>query len=102
MLLAALQPSPASPRPACSFAAPEEGATAAFHSILRYQYGVNCTIRAEKGQDISGACGQLVLEHGGAAGGGGGACGSKSGGGLADLEDLLPPPRTQAAAVAAR
>lgn len=74
------------------------------------QYGVNCTIRAEKGQDISGACGQLVLEHGGrlstsGAAGSGNGCGSKAG--LADVEDLLPPPvqprpQQAAAAVAAR
>lgn len=71
------------------------------------QYGVNCTIRAEKGQDISGACGQLVLEHGGrlgSGGSGGGCSGGKAG--LADVEDLLPAPlqprAQQAAAVAAR
>lgn len=73
-----------------AFAAPVEGATAEFHRILRHIYGVNCTVRAEKGQDISGACGQLVLEHGGRlAADGGGSCGG--GGGLADVEDLLPP-----------
>ena len=33
-----------------SFAAPHDGATAAFHRVLRHEYGVNCTIRAEKGQ----------------------------------------------------
>lgn len=96
--------------PSISFAAPAEGATAEFHRILRYEYGVNCTIRAEKGQDISGACGQLVLEHGGrlstsGAAGSGNGCGSKAG--LADVEDLLPPPvqprpQQAAAAVAAR
>ncbi|PSC70785.1 radical SAM domain-containing [Micractinium conductrix] len=80
--------------PTMTFAAPHDGATAAFHRVLRHEYGVNCTIRAEKGQDISGACGQLVLEHGGrlagaAGSGGGGACGGK--GGVADLEDLLAP-----------
>ncbi|KAL4857551.1 putative dual-specificity RNA methyltransferase RlmN 2 [Chlorella vulgaris] len=98
--------------PSMAFAAPEEGATAAFHRILRYEYAVNCTIRAEKGQDISGACGQLVLEHGGrvasgdgtggsTAGGTGGAC-SSGGGKLADVEDLLAAPpgvKQQAAAV---
>ena len=42
-------------------------------------------------QDISGACGQLVLEHGGrvATAAGNGATGICSGGGVADLEDLV-------------
>ncbi|KAL4420786.1 hypothetical protein ABPG75_010442 [Micractinium tetrahymenae] len=89
--------------PSISFRAPAEGATAAFHRILRHQYGVNCTIRQEKGQDISGACGQLVLEHGGQAGasGGKGGCGGGKGG-LTDVEDLLPPPAAPAATAAAR
>lgn len=87
---APFQPPPRVPPWLCSFAAPAEGATAEFHRILRWEYGVNCTVRAEKGQDISGACGQLVLEHGGrAAGGGGGGCSSSK---LADVEDLLPLP----------
>jgi hypothetical protein len=72
--------------------------------VLRYQYGVSCTIRQEKGQDISGACGQLVLEHGGrlagASGTGGGGCSTGGGGKLADLEDLLPSPLPQAAVAA--
>lgn len=76
--------------PSISFRAPAEGATAAFHRILRHEYGVNCTIRQEKGQDISGACGQLVLEHGGRAGGQSGCGGGK--GSLTDVEDLLLPP----------
>lgn len=44
------------------FAAPSEAALANFQSIIRGQYGISCTIRQEKGQDISGACGQLVIE----------------------------------------
>eukprot|EP00955_Chlamydomonas_euryale_P104013 365535-Chlamydomonas_euryale.AAC.49 len=44
------------------FAAPTDDAIAVFSRILKYQYGISCTVRAEKGQDISGACGQLVIE----------------------------------------
>jgi hypothetical protein len=39
------------------FAAPAEGAVEAFQRILRGSYGLHCTIRQEKGQDISGAAG---------------------------------------------
>jgi hypothetical protein len=46
------------------FAAPEEGRVQQFQQVVRNQYGLHCTIRQEKGQDISGACGQLVIEHG--------------------------------------
>ena len=51
-------------------------------------------MRQEKGQDIAGACGQLVLEHGGASGGGGGGGGGScgGGGGLRDVEDLAAAP----------
>jgi hypothetical protein len=38
------------------FAAPVEGAVEAFQSILRSTYGLHCTIRQEKGQDIAGGC----------------------------------------------
>lgn len=44
------------------FAAPGADAVADFQRIVRGTYGVSCTVRQEKGQDISGACGQLVLE----------------------------------------
>mgnify|MGYP001811098397 CR=1 FL=1 len=46
-------PHPTPPHPGStlrSFAAPHDGATATFHAILRFEYGVNCTIRSEKGQ----------------------------------------------------
>lgn len=33
----------------------------AFQRVLREQYGLHATVRQEKGQDIGGACGQLVL-----------------------------------------
>jgi adenine C2-methylase RlmN of 23S rRNA A2503 and tRNA A37 len=36
------------------FEAPVEGQVAAFQTIVRGQYGVHCTVRQEKGQDISG------------------------------------------------
>ncbi|KAF6260598.1 hypothetical protein COO60DRAFT_1269332 [Scenedesmus sp. NREL 46B-D3] len=36
------------------FAAPVEGAVEVFQGILRSAYGLHCTIRQEKGQDISG------------------------------------------------
>jgi hypothetical protein len=37
------------------FAAPVDGAVEAFQGILRSTYGLHCTIRQEKGQDIAGA-----------------------------------------------
>ena len=44
------------------FSAPKEDAVLRFQRIIREEYGISCTVRQEKGQDISGACGQLVLE----------------------------------------
>lgn len=38
------------------FEAPVEGQVAAFQGVVRGQYGVHCTVRQEKGQDISGTC----------------------------------------------
>lgn len=35
----------------------------AFRDVLRSEHDIPCTIRQEKGQDISGACGQLVIDH---------------------------------------
>lgn len=49
--------------PEISFEAPGPERTLIFQDIIRKQYGVPTTIRKEKGQDISGACGQLVVEH---------------------------------------
>jgi adenine C2-methylase RlmN of 23S rRNA A2503 and tRNA A37 len=37
-----------------SFAAPPPGAVASFQGIVRGTYGVACTVRQEKGQDIAG------------------------------------------------
>jgi hypothetical protein len=63
-----------------SYAAPAPGAVAAFQEIVR-AHGLSCTVRQEKGQDISGACGQLVIEAArGAVGAGGGG---RGGGGAA-------------------
>jgi hypothetical protein len=49
----------------------------AFREVLRCEFKMPCTIRQEKGQEISGACGQLVIDH-------------KSGRvkGLADIEEI--------------
>jgi len=76
------------------FAAPSAAAVAAFHAEVRLGgRGVPCTVRQERGQDIEGACGQLVTAvarqrtkaaaegAGGAAGGCGGGGGSRCGGG---------------------
>jgi 23S rRNA (adenine2503-C2)-methyltransferase len=41
--------------PGIAFEAPRPAATAAFQSILAEQYKIACTVRQEKGQDISGA-----------------------------------------------
>jgi Fe-S cluster biogenesis protein NfuA len=43
---------------------------------------------ARSGQDISGACGQLVIEHGG----GGGGCSSSRATGPTDIEELARRP----------
>lgn len=59
-----------------AFAAPGEAVTRAFQAVVRGEYGLHCTVRQEKGQDIAGACGQLVIQHGQAAGASGGAGGS--------------------------
>ncbi|EFJ40175.1 hypothetical protein VOLCADRAFT_108314 [Volvox carteri f. nagariensis] len=73
------------------FNAPAEGSVAAFQGVLRHTYGLHTTIRQEMGQDISGACGQLVIESGGAGGGGGGGNGgcSREAGGTRDIEDAV-------------
>lgn len=79
------------------FSAPEEGRVQQFQQVVRSQYGLHCTIRQEKGQDISGACGQLVIEHGvnsqqhtqcnGPA-----AAGSGTAAGVRDIEELADVP----------
>jgi hypothetical protein len=34
-----------------------------FHQVLRREFRIPCTIRQEKGRDIAGACGQLVIDY---------------------------------------
>ena len=65
------------------YTAPDPGAVELFASAVRGA-GVPVTVRAEKGQDIAGACGQLVVQKGG-----GGCAGGAAGGG-GDMEDLVP------------
>lgn len=60
--------------PGYSYAAPGEDNARRFQSILRQEYRVPATVRAEKGQDVAAACGQLALsdlgrKRGGTCGG---------------------------------
>ena len=48
--------------PDFEFRAPPAGTAGVFQSILK-QYGLACTVRQEKGQDVAAACGQLVLQQ---------------------------------------
>ena len=48
--------------PGFDFRAPPAGAAGVFQSIVK-QYGLACTVRQEKGQDVAAACGQLVLQQ---------------------------------------
>lgn len=68
------------------FEAPSQNALDEFLSVLRGpEYGIFSTVRQEKGQDISGACGQLVIQSSGVAKvREGGGCP----GGLRDIEEL--------------
>lgn len=79
--------SPGAPAPPMAYAAPDPGAVELFASAVRGA-GVPVTVRAEKGQDIAGACGQLVVQKGGGRGGG---CAGGGGGGGGDMEDLAVP-----------
>ena len=78
--------------PGIAFAAPDADRVKRFHSILRTEYGLPCTVRQEKGQDISGACGQLVVEQRSAGNRTSPAPGKSAGGTRAvrDIEELLP------------
>ncbi|CAG9464425.1 unnamed protein product [Pedinophyceae sp. YPF-701] len=67
--------------PGIVFEAPGVEHLERFQKILGGVYGVRTTIRVEKGQDISGACGQLVVADEAKGGGGGG--------GGRDIEDLV-------------
>ncbi len=46
--------------PGMEFEAPVGDSLARFHSILREQYGLPCTVRQEKGQ-VGGECGGCVV-----------------------------------------
>ena len=63
------------------FRAPAKEAVKEFQRTLREGFGVFCTVRAEFGQEINGACGQLVLADRGVA--------QPSPGGVGDIEDLI-------------
>ena len=74
--------------PDATLEAPEGADVAAFQKRLREDWSLNVTVRVECGREISGACGQLVVEgssctSGGGAGGGGD-------GGCVDIEDVVP------------
>ncbi|KAJ3290216.1 sorting nexin [Borealophlyctis nickersoniae] len=68
---------------------PTAEATRVFVDIVRNTYGVHTLLRQELGQDISSACGQLVID----SNAGKGKCGGDGGGtkdaGVGDLEDLM-------------
>jgi len=66
------------------YAAPPPGRAQALQQLLRGTYGISTTVRAEKGVDISGACGQLVVSAAAA----GDACGGGGHRGLRDIEEL--------------
>ena len=51
--------------PGMTIEAPGPERLTAFKTVVK-GYGLPCTIRQEKGQEIAGACGQLVIQHSGA------------------------------------
>ena len=63
------------------FKTSSEHKVARFQKILRGTYGIRTTVRKEMGQDISGACGQLVVNQPSKSSMG-------SAGLLTDIEDL--------------
>lgn len=63
--------------PDMHFDAPGPERLQAFQMVLREEFDMHCTVRQEKGQEISGACGQLVIDH----------AGSRSKG-LGDIEEV--------------
>lgn len=44
------------------FKAPAQDSVVKFQQIVRQVYGISCTIRQEKGQDVNAACGMLVIK----------------------------------------
>jgi hypothetical protein len=69
-----------------AFEAPAEGAVQAFLAVVR-SYGVVCMLRQELGQDIDGACGQLVIKSAGIQKPGKGSC-EEENNNVQDVEDL--------------
>jgi len=61
---------------------PDKDVVVQFEKILQQEYNILATIRRAMGQDIEGACGQLVIANSK----GDDACGSKS---VKDIEDLV-------------
>ncbi len=49
--------------PDFEFRAPPTGTASMFQAVLKLEYGLACTVRQEKGQDVAAACGQLVLQQ---------------------------------------
>ncbi|CAK0759542.1 hypothetical protein CVIRNUC_002705 [Coccomyxa viridis] len=68
--------------PGMQLEAPGSERVAEFQRIVREHYDIFCTVRQEMGQDISGACGQLVVEQ--SQGGCGGTLPQRTG----DIEEL--------------
>lgn len=54
---------PYNPATTSDFKATSQEDLTTFQKILRGQYGIRTTIRQEMGQDIAGACGQLVASQ---------------------------------------
>jgi adenine C2-methylase RlmN of 23S rRNA A2503 and tRNA A37 len=52
---------PYNPATSSSFKPTSQEDLKSFQKILRGLYGIRTTIRQEMGQDIAGACGQLVI-----------------------------------------
>ena len=44
------------------FRAPGQDSVLNFQRIIRSEFGVSCTVRQEKGQDVEAACGMLVIK----------------------------------------
>lgn len=63
------------------FRTSSEAKVKCFQRVLREKYNIRTTVRKEMGQDISGACGQLVVNQGDGKSAG-------NAGLLADIEDL--------------
>ena len=78
--------------PDATLEAPDGADVAAFQKRLREGWGLNVTVRVECGREISGACGQLVVEGSSCTSGGGSGSGSGGGGGggCVDIEDVVP------------